>query len=74
MNALGKHSKINKLTIKLEYLQASVRAFLAHPLRIVKRQFGFIKARYKVLAEDHKKLAVIFALANTSRLSRLMER
>ncbi|EPJ48511.1 MAG: IS4 family transposase [Osedax symbiont Rs1] len=39
IKALKKHPRINKLTIKLEYLKASVRAFVEHPFRIIKCQF-----------------------------------
>jgi IS5 family transposase len=30
-------------------LKASIRAGVEHPFRIIKRQFGFVKARYKGL-------------------------
>jgi IS5 family transposase len=30
-----------------QYLKASIRAKVEHPFRVIKRQFGFIKARYK---------------------------
>jgi len=73
MKALNKHPRINKLTIKLEYLKASVRAFVEHPFRIIKCQFGFRKARFKGLAKNDNKLAVMFALANIYRLSQLMK-
>jgi IS5 family transposase len=28
-------------------MKASIRARVEHPFRIIKRQFGFVKARYK---------------------------
>ena len=28
-------------------MKASIRAKVEHPFRIIKRQFGFVKARYK---------------------------
>ena len=31
------------------YMKASIRAKVEHPFRIIKRQFGFVKARYKGL-------------------------
>jgi hypothetical protein len=31
------------------YMKASIRARVEHPFRIIKRQFGFVKARYKGL-------------------------
>ena len=30
-------------------MKASIRAKVEHPFRIIKRQFGFVKARYKGL-------------------------
>ena len=44
-------------------MKASIRAKVEHPFRIIKRQFGFVKARYKV-AENDNKLAMLFTLAN----------
>ncbi|EZR01696.1 hypothetical protein AE23_05131 [Klebsiella pneumoniae UCI 64] len=31
-------------------MKASIRARVEHPFRIIKRQFGFVKARYKQLS------------------------
>ena len=74
MRALKKHSRINEVKIKTEYLKASVRAFVEHPFRIIKCQFGFRKARYRGLAKNDNKLAILFALANIVRLSQLLKR
>lgn len=70
---LKKHPRINKVAIKIEYLKASVRAFVEHPFRIIKCQFGFKKARYRGIAKNDNKLAVLFALANIYRLSQLIK-
>ena len=43
---LKEHPRINKVGIKIEYLKASVPAFVEHPFRIIKCQFGFRKTRY----------------------------
>jgi IS5 family transposase len=72
MKALKKHPRINKATIKLAYLKASIRAFIEHPFRIIKCQFGFKKARYRGLAKNDNNLAFMFALANIYRLSQLL--
>ncbi|HCJ9429215.1 TPA: IS5/IS1182 family transposase, partial [Escherichia coli] len=37
----------NKTAINIEYMKASIRAKVEYPFRIIKRQFGFVKARYK---------------------------
>ena len=57
-----------------EYLKASVRAFVEHPFRIIKCQLGFRCVRYRGLAKNDNKLAVLFALANIVRLCQLMKR
>ena len=46
---LKKHPRKNKTAINIEYLKASIRAKVEHPFRIIKCQFGFLKARYKGL-------------------------
>jgi len=35
-----------------------------HPFRVLKRQFGFTRVRYKGLAKNTARLHVLFALAN----------
>ena len=69
MRALKKHPRINKVKIKTEYLKASVCAFVEHPFRIIKCQFGFRKAPYRGLAKNDNKLAILFALATLSGLA-----
>ena len=39
-------------TQHVEYLKAAVRARLEHPFRVLKRQFGYSKVRFKGLAVD----------------------
>ncbi len=48
----------------LEKLKASVRAFVEHPFRVVKRQFGYRKTRYRGLAKNTAQLHMLFALGN----------
>ena len=43
---------------------ASVRAKVEHAFRIVKRQFGYARARDRGLAKNHSQLVTMFALAN----------
>lgn len=49
---------------KLEHAKASIRAKVEHPFRVVKRQFGYVKARYRGLAKNGAQVATLFALAN----------
>jgi IS5 family transposase len=43
---------------------ARLRAIGEHPFRIVKRQFGYTKVRYRGLAKNIAQLMTLFALAN----------
>lgn len=49
---------------QIEHLKASVRARVEHPFRIVKRQFGYMKVRYRGLAKNGAQVMTLFALAN----------
>ena len=48
----------------LESCKASVRAKVEHPFLIIKRDFGFIKTRYRGIAKNLNQLQVLFASAN----------
>ena len=54
----------DRITNKLETLKAQVRAKVEHPFRVIKIQFGFIKARYRGMAKNRAQLHMLFALAN----------
>ena len=41
-----------------------LRARVEHPFRILKRQFGYTKVRYRGLAKNTAQLFSLFALAN----------
>ncbi|MBS3935266.1 MAG: transposase, partial [Sulfuritalea sp.] len=43
---------------------ASIRAKCEHPFRVVKRQFGYVKVRYRGLAKNTAQLTTLFALSN----------
>ncbi|WP_035478405.1 transposase, partial [Aliagarivorans taiwanensis] len=58
--------------IKTEFLKASIRAKVEHPFRIIKCQFGFVKARYKGLMKNDNQLAMLFALANLVRVDQML--
>ncbi|XEH48764.1 IS5 family transposase [Edwardsiella tarda] len=55
-----------------EYMKASIRAKVEHPFRIIKRQFGFVKARYKGLLKNDNQLAMLFTLANLFRVDQMI--
>jgi IS5 family transposase len=49
---------------KNEYEKASVRAKVEHPFRVIKRQFGLAKVRFKGLAKNTAHVITLFALSN----------
>jgi len=61
--ALGK-TRLGRLYDKMERLKAQVRARGEHAFRVVKRQFGYVKVRYRGLAKNTAQLHMLFALAN----------
>jgi transposase, IS5 family len=49
---------------KDEHRKASIRAKVEHPFRVIKRQFGLAKVRFKGLAKNTAHLVTLFALSN----------
>jgi IS5 family transposase len=62
--ALDKATPMGAVLDKLEHLKASIRAKVEHPFRVIKRQFGHRKVRYRGLAKNTSQLLVMFALSN----------
>jgi IS5 family transposase len=66
----GKRKKLNPfipsqaIAEQIEQLKASVRAKVEHPFRVIKRQFGFVKVRYRGLKKNTAQLTTLFALSN----------
>ncbi len=56
--------KLREITEQLEHAKASIRAVVEHPFRVLKRQFGYIKVRYKGLAKNGAQVTTLFALVN----------
>jgi IS5 family transposase len=52
--------KINEV----EHIEASIRAKVEHPFRVIKQQFGYAKVRYRGLAKNTARLTMLFALSN----------
>ena len=52
------------LAERLEQVKASIRAKVEHPFRVLKRQFGYTKVRYRGLAKNTAQLVTLFALSN----------
>jgi len=49
---------------KAEHRKASVRAKVEHPFRVIKRQFGLTKVRFRGLAKNTAHVVTLFALSN----------
>jgi IS5 family transposase len=61
---LDKADPMDALTEQVERIKASIRAKVEHPFRVIKRQFGHVKVRYRGLAKNTAQLHTLFALAN----------
>ena len=66
----GKRKKLNKdneadaMLDQAEKLKAGIRAKVEHPFRVIKRQFGFVKVRYRGLKKNTAQIIALFALSN----------
>jgi len=67
----GKRKKLDKegnlvhaLIDQVEKIKASIRAKVEHPFRVIKRQFGFTKVRYRGLKKNTLQTKTLFALSN----------
>ncbi|MCD4505158.1 IS5 family transposase [Chromobacterium piscinae] len=58
------HSKDDQLAELGEIVKAKIRAKVEHPFRIIKRQLGHTKTRYRGLAKNTAQLFMLFGLAN----------
>jgi transposase, IS5 family len=62
--ALDKSTPMGAVLEKLEHLKASIRAKVEHPFRVIKRQFGFVRVKYRGLTKNTANLMTLFALSN----------
>ena len=62
--ALDKENEADALIDQAEKLKAGIRAKVEHPFRVIKRQFGFVKVRYRGLKKNTAQLFTLFALSN----------
>jgi IS5 family transposase len=60
----GRLRLIGRLRRKIEYAKAQVRAKVEHPFRVIKRQFGYTKVRFRGLAKNIAQQTTLFALSN----------
>lgn len=64
MRKAPKGGKLHPEDEKINRIIAMVRARVEHPFRILKRQFGYVKTRYRGLAKNRAQLFTLFALGN----------
>ena len=73
--ALDKTTPLGAILEDLEKTKASIRAKVEHPFRVIKRQFGYTKVKYRGLAKNTANLMTLFALSNLWMVrKRLMSR
>lgn len=61
---LDKTNEADALLNQVEKLKAGVRAKVEHLFRVIKRQFGHVKVRYRGLKKNTAQLFTLFALSN----------
>ena len=61
---LDKSTPTGAIQDQLERAKARIRAKVEHPFRVIKRQFGHVKVRYRGLAKNTAQLHTLFALSN----------
>lgn len=59
-----KDGRAKRALEKIEHRKASIRAKVEHPFRVIKRQFGLTKVRFRGLAKNTAHLITLFALSN----------
>jgi transposase, IS5 family len=61
---LDKSTPMGTIMDQLERAKARIRAKVEHPFRVIKRQFGHVKVRYRGLTKNTAQLHTLFALSN----------
>jgi transposase, IS5 family len=64
MRKAPKGSPLHPVDAQINRVIAMVRAKVEHPFRVIKRQFGYLKTRYRGLAKNRAQLFTLFALGN----------
>ena len=56
----------------VEHMKAAVRSKVEHPFRVIKRQFGYQKVRFKGFAKNAAQILTLFALSNLWMARRIL--
>ena len=62
--ALVKSTPMGSIRECLEKIKVNIRAKVAHPFRVIKRQFGYTKVKYRGVGNNTANLLTLFALIN----------
>lgn len=65
-------SGVKDATKPVEHMNAAVRSKAEHPFRVVKRQFGYQKVRFKGLAKNTTQILPLFALSSVWMMRRIL--
>jgi len=60
----SRHEKLAPWQHEINHRLSRLRASVGHPFRVVKRQFGFTKVRYRGLGKNTAQLTTLLALSN----------
>jgi IS5 family transposase len=63
LNAMPEGKEKTRLQA-IEKAKARIRARVEHPFRVIKRQFGYTKVRFRGLAKNLVQVLTLFALSN----------
>lgn len=62
--AMDKSTPLGAILEQLEKTKARIRAKVEHPFRVIKRQFGYTKVRYRRLAKNTAQMYTLFMMSN----------
>ncbi|MFM0328028.1 IS5 family transposase [Caballeronia glebae] len=71
---LNLNDPVDAIYDEIERLKAGVRAKVEHPFRILKRQFGYVKTRYRGLAKNTAQITTLFALGNLWMMRKVLHK
>lgn len=71
---LNLNDPVDAIYDEIERLKAGIRAKVEHPFRILKRQFGYVKTRYRGLAKNTAQIITLFALGNLWMMRKVLHK
>lgn len=72
LKELKKHPRTNKADIVFEKLKSSISVKIEHAFRLIKHQFGFVKARNKGLRKNGNQLVMLFTMEDLFRVDQMI--